>query len=286
MRVHVLALVLACSSCADLAGVDKFHKRAAAAESAQTGSEFLGLKLALVGMRPHVGQMVEYRVIDANNYVQSRGVIRAMPGPDLTIETPRVIPKVNAPYRIDMFADVNGSGGYDGIGSVISNDHAWRIDPLIDKDGMNALKPDDVVAVTFQHSTSFTNIDQYPSGTKNPAADTGLGALVHLQGLSGFQGKMLEARVADDLTHHVVAVYRAPVIDGATLDATVPGCVDLDTEYDIDVWVDANGNGAYDSPADPGGDRGWRVPTTSALKGVEMTLDLGSVAGNIDVGAP
>jgi len=288
MRIHVLAVVLACGACADLAGVDKFHKRPAAAESAQTGSEFLGLKIAFVGMRPHVGQMLEYRVIDANNFVQSRGVIRAMPGPDLTIVTPRVIPKVSAPYRLDFYADVNNSGGYDGIGSVISNDHAWRIDPLVDKDAMNALRADDIVSVSFQHSTSFTNIDQYPSGTKNPPTDTGLGAALHLQGLGAFQGRMLEARVADDLTHHVVAVYRAPVIDGATLDALVPGCVDLDTGYDIDVWVDANGNGAYDTPSDPTGDRGWRVPTTSALTGVEMTLDLASSAagaGDIDVGA-
>src|SRR5579862_5674336 len=41
-----------------------------------TGS--FDLKLALLGMSPHITQMLEYRVIDSNNFIQLRGLINPM----------------------------------------------------------------------------------------------------------------------------------------------------------------------------------------------------------------
>lgn len=283
-------LLFACAStvsCADVVGVDKFHKRAVVAESAATGaSEFLSLKLDLLNMKPHLGQMIEYRVIDGNNYIQSRGVVRALAGPDAILQATRAIPRANGPYRLDMYADVNGSGGFDGIGSVISNDHAWRIDPLVEK--ADTRKADDVVEVAFQHSTSFSNIDQYPNGTPNAASDTGLAAKVHLAGLDPFIGRLFEVRVAEHQSRHVVALYRGRV-DTNAADAVVPGCVDIDTEYDVEIYVDANGDNQYNDPTEPGGDRGWRIAATSAVKGLDLSVDLASPAngeGDVDVGAP
>jgi hypothetical protein len=282
----LLALASALGACADVAGLDRFQKRSVA-ESASTGAEFLTLKLSLIGMRPHLDQLVEYRVIDANNYVQSRGVIRGFPqSGDATVIAKRAIPRINGPYRLDFYADVNNSGGFDGLGSVITNDHAWRIEPLAPN--MEKLQADDVVEVKFQHSTSFTNIDQYPSGTKNPSADTGLGAKIHLTGLDEAVGHVVEVRVADHLSHHVVGLHRTTSASSATIDAVIPGCVDLDTEYDVDIYVDANGDGKYDDPRN-GGDRGWRLSATSAVKGLELNLDLKSPElgdGKFDVGEP
>jgi hypothetical protein len=225
--------------------------------------------------------MVEYRIVDSTNYIQSRGLIRSMTSEDLKIRAPRAVPRANGPYRLDIFADVNRSGGFDGLGSVINNDHAWRLDPIAD---FSKLRSDDVIKVEFVHSTTFTNVDQYPSGTRNPSADTGLPARVHVDGLDAFAGKMLQVRVADQRTGHVVGLFREMRAETATLDAVIAGCVDVETVYDVDVYVDANGNGAYDDPA-AGGDKGWRLSATSTDTGLAATLSL-AAGGDVDVGAP
>lgn len=283
LRTGALVVVAAAAtSCANVAGLDDFHKRGVS-ESASTASEYFALKLQLVAMKPHLGHLIEYRVIDANNYIQSRGVVDAMTSEDVELFAPRAIPRSNGPYRLDFFADVNESGGFDGLGSVVTNDHAWRIEPLVPNP--DELRSDDVVTVTFLHSTTFTNVDQYPSGTPNPAQDTGLAARIHVQGLEPYVGRTVEVRVAEKRTHHVVALYRAMRAAGPTVDAVVPGCVDLETEYDVDIWADANGNGAYDVPAE-GTDRGWRVGVTSTAEGLDATVDLSSAAGMTDVASP
>lgn len=270
----ILGLSFSSLSCANVAGLDDFHKRAVS-ESAATASEYFALKLQLVAMKPHLGHSIEYRVIDSNNYVQSRGVIASMISEDAEILSQRAIPRTNGPYRLDFYADVNKSGGYDGLGSVISNDHAWRIEPLVVDP--EKLRADDVVTVTFVHSTTFTNVDQYPSGTPNKAQDTGLGARVHLKGLDGLIGKMAEVRVHEKRTRHTVALYRIMRVDAPVLDAVVSGCVDVSTEYDVDLWVDGND------------DRGWRVSATSSEQGLDASIDLASASiasANVDVGAP
>jgi hypothetical protein len=272
---------LASASCANVAGLDDFHKRAVS-ESAATASEFFALKLQLIAMKPHIGHMLEYRVIDANNFIQSRGVIKAMTSEDVELFAQRAVPRTNGPYRLDFYADVNRSGGFDGLGSVVSNDHAWRIEPLVESP--EKLRGDDIVTVSFLHSTTFTNIDQYPSGTPKPPQDTGLGARVHVEGLGEVLGKTVEVRVLEKRTRHVVALYRTMKADAPVLDAVVPGCVDLETEYDVDVWADANGNGQYDVPGD-GADRGWRVTVTSSDKGLDANVDA-SAAGMIDLAKP
>jgi hypothetical protein len=280
-----LSLSLSIFGCANVVGLEDFHKRAVS-ESAATASEYFALELQLVGMKPHLGHTIEYRVIDANNYVQSRGVIAPMTTEEVEIVVPRAIPRTNGPYRLDFFADVNESGGFDGLGSVISNDHAWRIEPLGGEP--QRLRADDVVTAPFGHSTTFTNIDHNPSGKPHKAQDTGLGARVRVAGLSAFVQRTAEVRVLEKRTRHVVALYRAMRITEPVLDAVVSGCVDVSTEYDIDLWVDANGNGQYDKPSD-GLDRGWRITATSSDQGLDASIDLASASadsGNVDVGAP
>jgi hypothetical protein len=137
------------------------------------------------------------------------------------------------------------------------------------------------------HNTSFTDINDYPSGTPNKPQDTGLGARVHVAGLDALQGKLAQLRIADSGSHHVVATYRVPQVHGSTFDATVPGCVEQGTDYDVDLYVDANGNGTYDDPTKAGGDLGFRASATSDETGLEATVDGSKVTtGNIDVGEP
>lgn len=285
MRV-LAALAIACAiGCSQIIDVDRFHEKQASSSTSST-TQFLDLKLTLAGMKPHLAHTYEYRVIDVNNLVQSRGVINPLGAADLTLFVPRAIPRSNGPYRLDFYADVNGSGGFDGIGSVISNDHAWRIDPLEDYPAGSVTPVDGVVQVTFTHSTSFTNIDHYPSGTPNKSKDTGLGASVKLKSLHAANGKMLEVRIAEKGTKHVVGLMRVHQIPKAELDMSIAGVVDVGVDYEVDVYVDANGNGAYDDPSKEAGDWGMRAEAASTEAGLALTLDALELPHTIDVGGP
>ena len=283
LAAFALATAIGCSQIVD---VDRFHEKAP--PSTPTGvksTQFLDLQFTVLGMKPHLAHSYEYRVIDANNLIQSRGVMTPLGAADVTVFVPKAIPKSNGPYRIDFYADVNGSGGYDGIGSVITNDHAWRIDPLVDYPAGTVTPVDGLVQVTFTHSTSFTDIDQYPSGTPNKAKDTGLPATVHLTALDAVSGKTLEVRVAEKDTGHVVALARVPAIGQPTLDLVIPGVVDVGVDYQIGLYIDANGNGVYDDPATDGGDWGCRMDASSTDTGLSATMDA-TADKKVDVGRP
>jgi len=281
-----VALTPAVGGCSLVVDLERFHEKAPLVTQGANG-EYQSLKLSLVAMKPHIGHMFEYRVVDANNMVQSRGVIKPLGPNDITVDVPLAVPKTNGPYRLDFYADVNNSGGYDGLGSVITNDHAWRIDPLADYPAGSVAPIDGVIQVTFTHNTSFTDIDQYPSGTPNKSKDTGLGAKVHVTGADTLHGKLLQIRVAETTTKHVVALYRINAMDAPAFDIAVPGCVDTGVDYNVDVYVDANGNGVYDDPSTGAGDLGWRIPVTSDAAGLAATIDATTTAtANVDVGAP
>jgi hypothetical protein len=284
VRTALLPLLFV-MGCTQIIDVDRFHEKAATQAPTSKNTQFLDLQFSVVGMKPHLAHTFEYRVIDANNLVQSRGIISPLGATDVTIFVPRAIPRSNGPYRLDFYGDVNGSGGYDGIGSVISNDHAWRIEPLEDYPAGTVTPVDGLVQVTFTHSTSFTDIDQYPSGTPNKAKDTGLGAKIHLASLGSMPGKMIEVRVAEKETKHVVGLMRIPSVSASTLDLNIPGVVDVGVDYDVDLYCDANGNGTYDDPAQ-GGDWGIRAGSSSTETGLAVNIDVATAPHDIDVGHP
>jgi hypothetical protein len=204
---------------------------------------------------------------------------------DTTIIVPRAIPKVGGPYRLDFFADVNGSGGFDGLGSVVSNDHAWRIDPLEDFP-KGAFPPvEGLVQVEFLHNTTFTNIDHWPSGTLNKTKDTEMPVRISVRGAQDHAGKLMEMRVSDKSSGHVVAFYRVAAIPGASFDKIVPGMVENGVEYDVTVYIDANANGQYDNPATNAGDRGYKLGRTSDAAGLLVEFDPTQLPeANVDVG--
>lgn len=284
MRALPLLACAAVVGCTQMLDVDRFQEKAPARTTAGVAGQFLDLELTLVGMKPHLAHTYEYRVIDANNLVQSRGVIAPLGAADVKLVVPKAIPRSNGPYRLDFYADVNESGGFDGIGSVISNDHAWRIDPLVDYPAGAVTPVEGKVQVTFTHSTSFTNLDDYPSGTPNKAKDTGLGALVKLSSLQLATGKLLEVRIAERDTKHVVGLFRVPSVASATLDLALPGVVDVGVDYQVDVYIDHNANGAYDDPSKAGGDWGMRSEVASTEAGLAHAIDVATAPRAIDVG--
>ena len=99
-------------------------------------------------------------------------------------------------------------------------------------------------------------------------------------------GKMMELRIAEKETRHVVGLSRFEQIPAAAFDLTIPGVVDVGVDYEVDVYVDANGNGSYDDPSKGAGDFGFRIPVSSTATGLTLTVDARLVDRKVDVGAP
>jgi len=298
IRYGVVAIASTALGCFALVDVDHFHSSASSGLSSDSGpssdapttsapAEYLNFKFALVGMTPHLTQLFEYRIIDANNFIQFRGVVNPLGAADVVVNAPMSIPKQNGPFHLDFWADVEGLGTYDKIGLVVSNDHAWRIEPLQDYPADSVTPVNGLVQVTFTHNTSFTEINDYPSGTPNPSKDTGLGASLHVMNAQGLQGDLIQMRVVDAGANRVVALFRVPKISDPVFDMKVPGVVEVGVDYHVLVYVDANGNGNYDDPATGSGDLGWKLIGTAGTAGLNVTLDAAQVGvAKEDVGAP
>ena len=59
--------------------------------------------------------------------------VKAMTSGDTTINVPRGVPKQNGPYRLDFYADVNRSGGFDRgtkipLYALCGISEAWLVD--------------------------------------------------------------------------------------------------------------------------------------------------------------
>jgi hypothetical protein len=287
----MLAFSTALPGCFAIADLDRFHAApvdAGSGDSAPPAATYETLSFHLSGMKPHETQLFEYRVVDANNFVQSHGIVDPWPGDEVSLVAAKAVPPLNGPYRLDFYMDMNGSGSYDGIGDVATQDHAWRIDPLADYPAGRTPHVDGAVSVDFVHNLSFTDIDKY-QGSSNPPSNTGIGATIELRHLSMYAGKTLEVRVADGASGHVVGLYRHTKVPEDDFTLVIPGVIDGGVDYDVDVYLDANGNGMYDNPADGSGDLGWRLlkQSSSVEEGLRVTFDASvQTDGSVDVGPP
>jgi hypothetical protein len=277
-----LALPVLVTGCFAVTNLDRFQG------PAKHGSDLHDdLVFTVTGMDTHPTQLFEYRVIDANNFIQSRGFLDPLGAPRATVHVPRAVPKVNGPYRLDFYADKNHSGSWDGLASGVDHDHGWRWDPLVDSPPSDP--NDGVIDVTYAHNYSFSELNDYPMGTRNPPKDTGVGAVIHMLKMDDYAGKLVQVRVADANTGHTAGLYRFSKltlpIAPATLDANIPGVIDEGVNYNVEVYVDANGNGTYEAP--PGGDLGWRIPKGSDATGLSLDFDPHMFpAQNVDLGPP
>jgi hypothetical protein len=290
-RNWALAIAANMCSCFAVVDVDRFHYVESVVEApdssaASLAGDYTDFRFTLVGMTPHVSQMFEYRIIDSNNFIQSRGIVNPLGSPDVILNVLAAIPpKLNGTYRLDFYADVNHSGGYDGLGEVVTNDHAWRIDPLVDYPPGTVTPVDGLTQVTFTHNTFFTDIDTFPSGTPNKPTDTGLGATIHVVNADGLQNDLIQVRVVATDGSRTVGMYRVPQMTQTTFDLSIPGCIEVGNDYNVLVFVDANADGKYEDPSKPGGDLGWSLPATADATGLNVTANLQQTAAAIiDVG--
>jgi hypothetical protein len=281
-------LAVTLPGCFAVENLDRFHPSSKAAPGVDNPANADSLQVTLVNMGVHLQELIELRVINSSNAIASRVVIQPldMAGSQrMTINVPNALPPGDEfqPFRLDFYGDHNHSGGYDGVGNVLTQDHAWRIEPLQDFPAGTFVHVANLVQVNFLHNTQFTDIDKWPTGgAVNPATDTGLSARIHFNAASmaQYKGFLIQARIEESRSGHTVAVYRNPQIPGADFDAILLGVLDEKFDYFIKVYIDSNGNSQYDNPAadTANSDLGFSIPIRSGDGSSSMT-DGGSEAG-------
>ncbi len=273
-----LSSLAAASACTLVTDAGRFQNSDVAAVP---NADYDQLNFLVKGMTSHVNERFEFRVVDANNFIQMRGVYETMGGLDTaSTVVPAAIPHVGGPYHLDFYADHNSSGTYDAP----PTDHAWRVEPLVDTRPVRTdnTGADGIVDVFYPHDYSFTDILSRPTGpggaaVQDPPKDTGANATIKLTGMGAYIGKMVEVRVRDAASLHTVGLYRVTSASKDAFDMTVMGIIDGGENYFVDVYIDANGNKLYDAPvAGAGGsttDRGFRIPRPSDANGLTLDFD-------------
>lgn len=238
------------SSCFVVTDLDRFDKAAPVAPS-----NFSDLRVTLRGMTSHVNERFEYRVVDASNVIQSRGLIIPLGGPAASFFVQGAVPKQNGPFRFDFFADHDSDGAYSAPPRPDTfPDHAWRLS--LDA---NMLDGSGAYVVVFDHNTSFTNLN-----TPSPATEVGKPLTIHMKGMGAFNGKRVELRIGDASTKRVVAMYRVPVLSTADFDIQMPGMIESDVTYTVEVYTDDGKGGAV---------KAFRFEELAAAAGLETTFN-------------
>ncbi len=107
--------------------------------------EGLNFIINFTGMTPHVGQLLELRLIDdSTGNVVGAYRLGQVPTANFTLAIPGVV-DAGTTYRAEFYADFNLSGTYD----VPPVDHAWSVKGTADAAGL---------AIDFAHNVDFTDI--------------------------------------------------------------------------------------------------------------------------------
>ncbi len=267
MRVLPFALAVLACACTSSLDLERFRQEEARSEGALNVT-YADFHFTAKNMQSHLSEYLEVRLVDRNNALQAKVVYVDVQKPDFSVDCPKLVPKANAPYRIDWWADHNNTAAYDGIvGGINEKDHAWRrvlSDPL----------PEDVRIVdgrydlVFLHDTAFVDVATDLQGNKTPLTDTLLPFKLGIVGAAGYAGKPIEMRVVDKGSGRLVAVHRrGRAIEGYL--AEVTGVLDEETAYEISVWVDVDGDDRYTT-----GEPSWRLEALSSEAGVALDLDV------------
>lgn len=188
-----------------------------------------GLMVNLSGMDPHVGQLLEARLINKANMMEvDRLAIDPVPSADFEIHFENIMEGEN--YWIDMYADFNENGYYDGT----PTDHAWR---LSFNNAMNGDMQD------FIHNTNFDEINWKHM------------YMLEFEDMDPHIGQKLEVRLVDQSDMMEAGRTTIEEIMSAEFDVMLP-YLQSGHDYYVDFYADLNQNGVYD---DPPTDHAWRI---------------------------
>lgn len=187
------------------------------------------LNLNLTGMSPHLGQLVELRVIDQSTDLEvGRTRVENLGSAASSLMIPCL--QVGPSYTVHMYADLNRNGLYDAP----PTDHAWQL-------SFNNTTGD--VDLDFAHNTTFTDVQwQYLMQ-------------MNLLGMDAHVGQLFELRVTNTAGNQEIGRTSVAAVQQADYSVFVPG-VARSMDYRADFYADMNGSGTYDAPP---ADHAWRV---------------------------
>lgn len=286
-RALVVSTLLTATGCFAVADVDRFEMDAAG-NQAGTGP-YRDLRFEMRNASFHADQLFEVRIVSDEDVVLASAVLDP-PGDvgtgPIAVHLARAVPRAgNA--RLEVYADVNDSRSFDGIGAAKDKrDHAWRIAPLREDNTAYVRVEGDTLVVSYAHDSNFTDIGVRPDGDSTPLL-AGLDANVNVRGLSSYAGKLVEARMVESATGRVTGLYRlaaAPVGGVATM--PMRGVLDEGIGYDLELYIDANGDGSFQPtgrPPEEAGDAGWRGSFVPDATGANITIDVSVAAQAPDI---
>lgn len=272
MRAPYFLSLLALVSCTASLDLDRFRKEETKTSINVATITYFDFRFSGRNMQSHLGEVMEWRLVDKANTVQGKAVYWNVARPDFKIECPKLISKTGGPYRIDFWADHNFSTRYDGIvGGINDKDHAWRRvleEPF----------PEDVQVVdgryelSFLHDTNFIDIYTDLEGNPIAGAEELLPFKLSISGVEAFADKSIEVRIADKGSGRLVGLHRRGIVR-APYAAEVTGVLDSETPYEVSVYVDVAGADEY-RPEDPS----WKLELVSTELGIVADLDLATAS--------
>ena len=278
---------LGLGGCFAIADVDRFESDAS---GTQAGSgPYRDLRFELRNASFHGSQLFEVRVVSDEDVLLASAVLdpAGVSGEQaIAVEIPRSVPR-SGNARLEFYADVNGSRSFDGIGAAKDKrDHAWRVGPLREDNAAYVRADGDKLVVVYAHDSNFTDIGVRPDGTSAPLV-SGLDANVKVTGLEAYAGKLVEARMVETNTGRVTGLYRFPQAPaGGVASMPMRGVLDEGIGYDLELYIDANGDGAFQPTgraASEAGDAGWRGSFVPDATGASITIDVSLAAQATDV---
>ena len=207
------------------------------------------LTLNFINMTPHVGQLLQLRVLDmSTGYLAAETTLVAVPSANFQLAFSQAL-QAGRSYDIDFYADLNKNGNYD----TPSADHAWRL---------TTEDVSDNVALDFTHNTSFTDI-MFP-----PAVEP-YDLTVVFSGMTPHVGQLFALRAVDSLTGMTVADTMIAALAGPDFVLSFMGRLWKNHSYYIDFYADLNKNGMYDAPS---ADHAWRMMASDVQSNKRLTF--------------
>jgi hypothetical protein len=208
------------------------------------------LVVELSGMEDDRNRFMQFRLIPEDETFAVICVIHeGLRDGEYELRMPRAL-LVGEAYRLDFWVDHDGSGGYDAP----PIDHAWRVE--IPSRGEAAL-------IRFEHNNRYVHIEDSP-----PVDDRPL--ILSAHGMYGYVEQLFDVQVTESLNGRLVG-RQIREVPGDSFDVTVASVVHDGVAYRVDLFIDANANGAYDAEAEIG----WRLESTATRNGlhIEFTAD-------------
>lgn len=221
---------------------------------------FHNFDMSLSGFAEHVGQRAEFYVTDSSNFLWIAAIYDPLPSANLNLLC-RDSLRDQRNYNCSIWIDENA----DGIHDNAPTDPNW-------------VKPIPATGIfSFMHDENDVNFDPANFDRDGRTGD------FHFNAVAGLDaedvGMSFEARVIDTKSGRTVGVYHLGAVPAETFSVSIPDIINAST-YQVDFYLDENGNGRYDAPPV---DHAWRRTATTVGAG-DLTINFTHDMDFTDIG--